>query len=64
MEIGDMTNCPGCGKIIERKDNFCRHCGQRNKCEKCGRNTLIKRSDHGTDFNHCTGCGHQSDFVQ
>lgn len=64
MEIKDMVVCISCGKIIEKIDNFCRHCGQRMRCEKCGENSLKTSVDHITKFNYCRSCGHQSDFVQ
>jgi len=64
MEIKDMIVCINCGKIIEKIDNFCRHCGQRMRCEKCGKNSIKMAADHITSFNFCESCGHQSDFEQ
>jgi len=31
MNENDFINCSRCGEIIPQKDNFCKHCGQRNQ---------------------------------
>ncbi len=59
-----MIVCINCGKTIEKTDNFCKYCGQRMRCEKCGKNSLRKAVDRITSFNICESCGHQSDDTQ
>ena len=31
MDENDFVNCSECGEIIPRRDNFCKHCGQKNQ---------------------------------
>jgi len=63
MDENDFVNCPKCGEIIPQKDNFCKHCGQRSKCEECGENSMVIESDYGGTRNRCSRCGHKSEFT-